>query len=244
MSWCVLLLCGCGRIGFAPVPVSGDGAPGDGAAGDGAPGSGAYTVGGTIAGLSGSITLTDNGADAIMSATNTAFTFPTPVISGSTYDVEITSQPSGQTCGVANGIGTMANANVTDVSVSCGATGSDPGIACAAGLYCTGGQFCCYPQAGFAGTCGNNCTGATNWAVRCDDAADCGGNTNICCATYKTPSGLFEGAGCSTASTCTPTGAHTVEIWCDPSAASPCPGAMACTGTAAAPGFGAWHTCM
>lgn len=81
-----------------------------------------YTVGGTVSGLSGGgLVLKLNGANDLPLSANGAFTFPASLISGATYAVSIGTQPSvpAQTCTITNGGGTIANANVTNVSVSC-----------------------------------------------------------------------------------------------------------------------------
>ena len=83
-----------------------------------------YTIGGTVSGLSGTgLVLQDNGGDDLSATANGAFTFATKVNSGAAYAVTVKTQPSGQTCTVANGSGT-ASANVTNVAVSCASAGS------------------------------------------------------------------------------------------------------------------------
>jgi hypothetical protein len=81
-----------------------------------------YTVGGLVSGLSGSVTLMNNGADPIVLSINRSFTFTSQVASGSNYNVTIGTQPAGQTCSVTNPTGTIAGANVTNVVVSCSFT--------------------------------------------------------------------------------------------------------------------------
>jgi len=76
------------------------------------------TIGGTITGLAGTVTLKDNGGDALATATNGPFTFATLVQYGGNYSVTVANQPAGQQCTVANGIGTTAG-NVTNVAISC-----------------------------------------------------------------------------------------------------------------------------
>jgi large repetitive protein len=79
-----------------------------------------YTIGGSVSGLASgqSVVLQNNGGDDNTVNANGAFTFATPVNSGSAYAVTVLTQPTGQTCTVSSGSGT-ANANVTTVSVSC-----------------------------------------------------------------------------------------------------------------------------
>ncbi len=79
----------------------------------------AYSIGGTISGLVGSVSLQNNGGDTLTQNTNGSFTFATPVAEGSTYAVTVSSQPATQTCTVSNGSGTVGSSNVTNVQVSC-----------------------------------------------------------------------------------------------------------------------------
>src|SRR6478609_2762001 len=64
------------------------------------------TVGGTISGLSGSVTLQDNGADNLVLNASGSFVFATSVNSGANYSVSVATQPANQTCTVTNGSGT------------------------------------------------------------------------------------------------------------------------------------------
>jgi uncharacterized repeat protein (TIGR03803 family) len=79
----------------------------------------AYTIGGTVSGFSSTgLVLQDNGGDSLQISANGNFTFATPVVSGGTYNVTVSTQPYTEICVVANGIGT-ANADVTDIQVIC-----------------------------------------------------------------------------------------------------------------------------
>jgi hypothetical protein len=77
-----------------------------------------YTVGGTVSGLTGSVTLQNNSSDDIIKTTNDGFTF-TAQAEGTDYAVTVSSQPTGQTCSVTNGSGTNIAANITNVTVTC-----------------------------------------------------------------------------------------------------------------------------
>ena len=85
-----------------------------------------YTIGGTISGLTGSgLVLQNNGGNNLtVAAGATTFTFSNPIPAGTTYNVTALTQPSNpaQTCVVTNGTGT-ANANVTNVQVTCTTSG-------------------------------------------------------------------------------------------------------------------------
>jgi 6-phosphogluconolactonase len=81
-----------------------------------------YRVGGSVSGLSGSgLVLQDNGADDLPLTSNGSFVFSTPVKSGSAYAVTIKTQPTNptQSCVLAGGTGTVTDANVTNVVVTC-----------------------------------------------------------------------------------------------------------------------------
>src|SRR5450432_3308985 len=82
-----------------------------------------YMVGGTVTGLSGSglVLNSDFGGDLAVSASG-SFAFTTPLPDGSTFNVSVKNQPTSslaQNCQVANGTGTIAAANVTNVDVTC-----------------------------------------------------------------------------------------------------------------------------
>ena len=85
---------------------------------------GSFTVGGTVSGLSGTVVLQDNGGDNLSVSANGSFTFATALASGAAYAVTVKTNPSGQTCTVSNGSGTIGSANVTNVGVSCSNTAS------------------------------------------------------------------------------------------------------------------------
>ncbi len=81
-----------------------------------------YSVGGSVAGLTGTVVLQDNGGDDLSVSANGSFTFATKVASGAAYAVTVKTNPAGQTCTVSNGSGTVGSANVTNVAVSCTTT--------------------------------------------------------------------------------------------------------------------------
>ena len=80
-----------------------------------------YTVGGTVSGLTGAgLELQNNGGDTLaVAAAATAFTFATELEVGFSYVVTVSTEPTGQTCTVSNGSGTISDADVTDVAVTC-----------------------------------------------------------------------------------------------------------------------------
>lgn len=88
-------------------------------------GSNTFTVGGTVAGLAGTLVVTNNGGDARTISANGSFAFPTPIANGTTYDVKVKTPPAyppqTQTCAIVNGTGAVAAANVTNVAINCAA---------------------------------------------------------------------------------------------------------------------------
>ena len=109
-AWCAwslfsLGLAGCGKDGTEPPPP----AP---------PPAQTFTVGGTVSGLVGSLTLINNGGDARTVEADGSFTFSTPLTAGAAYAVSVQAQPANQSCVVSAGTGTVAAA-VTGVTVAC-----------------------------------------------------------------------------------------------------------------------------
>jgi len=86
-----------------------------------------YTIGGTVTGLTGSVTLLDNGANSLTVSANGSFTFTTALAGGSSYAVTVSTQPTGETCTISNGSGKVGSANVTNVAVACASSGGGGG---------------------------------------------------------------------------------------------------------------------
>lgn len=78
-----------------------------------------YTVGGSILGLQGTLVLDNNGSEALTLNANGPFTFSNTLPPGGVYSVTVQSQPADHTCTVSNGSGTITNANVTNITVTC-----------------------------------------------------------------------------------------------------------------------------
>lgn len=85
-----------------------------------------YTVGGNLAslGAGNSLVLQNNGGDNLTLTANGSIAFGAQVATGSPYNVSVLTQPIGQTCTVNNGSGTMGEAKVTNVSISCTGAGN------------------------------------------------------------------------------------------------------------------------
>jgi hypothetical protein len=78
-----------------------------------------FAVGGTISGLSGSVTLRNNGTDELALTQNGAFQFAAPVIDGRSFEVEIVAGATTQRYTLAGASGTVNGAAVTSIEVDC-----------------------------------------------------------------------------------------------------------------------------
>lgn len=81
-----------------------------------------FTVGGSVTGLSGTgLILQLNDANDLSIVASGAFAFAVPVTNGNAYTVKVKAQPSRPTqeCTVTNATGTVAGANVTNVTIAC-----------------------------------------------------------------------------------------------------------------------------
>ncbi len=79
-----------------------------------------FTISGSVSGNSANGLVLSNGADAVaVPASAPSFTFSSPVTQGATYTVVIKTQPTGLTCSVTNGSGTMGGSAVVNVQVAC-----------------------------------------------------------------------------------------------------------------------------
>jgi N-acetylneuraminic acid mutarotase len=115
---------------IATLVACGGGGGSKGGGGGSTPPPTTFTIGGSVSSLSGTgLVLQDNGGDNLSISANGAFTFATPIDSGSSYNVTVLTQPStpAQTCAVTSGTGT-ATANVTTVQVACTTTATNDTI--------------------------------------------------------------------------------------------------------------------
>lgn len=78
-----------------------------------------YTVGGTVTGLNGSLTLVNNGIDSKTVTSDGSYTFNNSLTTGTPYAVTITAKPAGQNCTLSNNSGTIASTNVSNILAAC-----------------------------------------------------------------------------------------------------------------------------
>jgi len=145
-----------------------------------------FNVGGTISGLTASGLVLANGSDTLsVPAGASSFTLPTGVAYGSSYAVVVAAQPTGLTCDVTSGTGTVAAEAVTNIAVKCSdqpltVGGSISGLGNATGLVLANGTATYTVPAG-----------ATSFAL---DAAESPGDTYVV-RVQSQPSGLTCSAG-------------------------------------------------
>ncbi len=83
-----------------------------------------FPVGGTVAGLAGSLGLTLNDGAPLVVTADGAYIFPVQLVAGAAYLVEVKTQPDGLACVVTNGSGTIDKSVAADVAVLCGPAGN------------------------------------------------------------------------------------------------------------------------
>lgn len=82
-----------------------------------------FGISGTVSGLRNGGLVLRNGGEAVTVASGAAtFFFTTRLVDGTAYAVTVGTQPTGQSCTVANGTGTIASAAVSNVAVTCTST--------------------------------------------------------------------------------------------------------------------------
>ena len=92
-----------------------------GGGGSSNPNNSTYSVGGTLSGLASgaSVVLQNSGGNTTTVSANGNFTFSMPVTNSAIYAVTVLTQPTGQTCTVTSGGGTVNGSDVTSVHVTC-----------------------------------------------------------------------------------------------------------------------------
>ena len=82
-----------------------------------------YTVGGSVTGLgSDPVILQNNSSEQLSVSADGNYQFPTAQLEGSSYSVTVHTQPSGYSCSVSSNTGTVAQQNITTITVNCGVT--------------------------------------------------------------------------------------------------------------------------
>jgi putative esterase len=77
-----------------------------------------YSLGGTVSGLIGKVVI-QNGSTTLNLTNNGTFAFNSALEDGTSYNVTVQTNPTGQTCTLSNGSGSVNAASVTNISISC-----------------------------------------------------------------------------------------------------------------------------
>ena len=141
------------------------------------PSPGPYTVGGTVAGLTGNgLVLQMNAGSNLEIGLNGSFSFATLLQAGDAYLVTVLTQPTNpaEACIVTNAGGSVGQTDISNVQVTCSAVpASAPAISTAQGQWTWGGGANVPNQAGVYGTQGTpsiaNVPGARSGAVSWTD---------------------------------------------------------------------------
>jgi len=78
-----------------------------------------FSIGGTVKGAAGPIALQNSNGTMVIVPADGRFAFETPMVSGAFYRVTVVVPPNSQGCVVARGAGTVAGADISDVTVTC-----------------------------------------------------------------------------------------------------------------------------
>ncbi|MES1263250.1 MAG: hypothetical protein ABUL69_02765, partial [Peristeroidobacter soli] len=79
-----------------------------------------YSIGGTVTGSTGALTLQNSNGTQLNVAASGPFTFSAQMTPGASYNVTVAIPPTSQTCTVTNGSGTVPlSSNVNNISVAC-----------------------------------------------------------------------------------------------------------------------------
>jgi hypothetical protein len=78
-----------------------------------------FSIGGTVEGAAGLLTLQNSNGTLLSVARNGAFTFETRMVQSALYNVTVAVPPHAQTCTVRDGSGTVSGASVRNVTITC-----------------------------------------------------------------------------------------------------------------------------
>jgi len=90
-----------------------------------------YAVGGVVTGLNGAgLVLQNNTGDNLNINADGSFSFATPLVNGSSYEVTVLNQPTGlnQTCTISNASGSLAGGSVSTIGINCTTNAYNMGV--------------------------------------------------------------------------------------------------------------------
>ncbi|MDI9245376.1 VWA domain-containing protein [Marinobacter sp. CHS3-4] len=93
----------------------------------GSPSAQTFSITGTLAGATGMVTLQYDGSENLTVSDNSEFTIMASVADGTSYNITVLTEPTGQTCTVTNGSGSISGADVSNILINC-ETNSSPKV--------------------------------------------------------------------------------------------------------------------
>lgn len=81
-----------------------------------------FAISGSVSGLTGTLTLQNNGGDRTAIGSNSAYRLSTRMVDGELYNVTISQNPAGQICSIENTSGLVAGADINNINVLCNAS--------------------------------------------------------------------------------------------------------------------------
>jgi hypothetical protein len=78
-----------------------------------------FSIGGRVEGATGTLVLQNSNGTNLIVARDGIFTFEKPMVSSAIYNVTVAVAPDFQRCVVAKGAGTVTQADIRDVAVTC-----------------------------------------------------------------------------------------------------------------------------
>jgi hypothetical protein len=78
-----------------------------------------FSIGGTVAGVAGMLTLQNSNGTLLNVAGDGSFAFETAMVPGALYNVTVVVPPAAQSCAVTSGSGTVGHASIRNVSIVC-----------------------------------------------------------------------------------------------------------------------------
>ena len=78
-----------------------------------------FSIGGSVEGATGVLTLQNSNGRTLTLARDGSFAFETRMVSSAIYNVTVPVHPDSQTCLVAHGSGTVKGADISNIAVTC-----------------------------------------------------------------------------------------------------------------------------
>jgi len=78
-----------------------------------------FSIGGSVSGLAGSLSIQNNNTHTLTISNNGIYTFNGKFSAGSNYKITVSRQPAGQHCAISNANGQISRANIANINIHC-----------------------------------------------------------------------------------------------------------------------------